>query len=209
MLRKKLSRIQWGVIKTAVFILCLLPFMAISWDAVNNLLGADPIQTLHFRTGDWTLRFLLITLTMSPLQRLLKTPVPIRFRRMFGLFTFFYASTHMMVWLVLDQSLSLDNMLQDIPESPYIILGLTAYSLLIPLAITSTAGMMRRLGRRWTVLHRTVYLIAVAGVIHFFWLTKLDYQEPLIYALILSILLAFRWRILKAIFTPKPAASKT
>ena len=183
--------------------------MVISWDAVNNLLGADPIQTLHFRTGDWTLRFLLITLTMSPLQQLLKTPVPIRFRRMFGLFTFFYASTHMLVWLVLDQSLSLDNMLQDIPESPYIILGLTAYSLLIPLAITSTAGMMRRLGRRWTVLHRVVYLIAVFGVIHFFWLTKLDYQEPLIYALILGVLLAFRWRILKAIFTPKPAASKT
>ncbi|MEH6503256.1 MAG: protein-methionine-sulfoxide reductase heme-binding subunit MsrQ [Cycloclasticus sp.] len=209
MVRKKLSRIQWAVIKTAVFILCLLPFMAISWDAVNNLLGADPIQTLHFRTGDWTLRFLLITLTMSPLQRFLKTPIPIRFRRMLGLFTFFYASTHMMVWLVLDQSLSLDNMLQDIPESPYIILGLTAYSLLIPLAITSTAGMMRRLGRRWTVLHRAVYLIAVFGVIHFFWLTKLDYQEPLIYALILSILLAFRWRILKAVFTPKPAASKT
>jgi sulfoxide reductase heme-binding subunit YedZ len=128
---------------------------------------------------------------------------------MLGLFTFFYASTHMMVWLVLDQSLSLDNMLQDIPESPYIILGLTAYSLLIPLAITSTAGMMRRLGRRWTVLHRTVYLIAIFGVIHFFWLTKLDYQEPLIYALILSVLLAFRWRILKAIFMPKPVISKT
>lgn len=157
-----------------------------------ELLGADPIQTLHFKTGDWTLRFLLITLTMTPLQRLFKTSTPIRFRRMFGLFTFFYASLHLSVWLVLDQSLSFENMLEDVPQSPYIILGLIAYTLLISLAVTSTQGMMRRLGRKWSSLHKSVYLIAILGVMHFFWLTKLDYTEPFIYAVILAVLLSFR-----------------
>ena len=180
-----------------VFSLCLMPFLLIIWDGFNDSLGAEPIQTLHFRTGDWALRFLLITLAMSPLQRLLKTPWPIRLRRMLGLFAFFYASFHLLVWLVLDQSMSLDNMLQDVPESPYIMLGLVAYLMLIPLAITSTAGMMRRLGTSWVSLHRTIYLIAIMGVVHFFWLTKLDYTEPLIYTAFLVILLMFRWHILK------------
>jgi len=198
MAKKRLSRFQWGLIKTIVFTVCLMPFATITWDALSDLLGADPIQTLHFRTGDWSLRFLLITLTMTPLQRVFNTPTPIRFRRMFGLFTFFYASLHFLVWLVLDQSLSIDNMLEDVPESPYIILGLVAYIMLMLLAITSTAGMMRRLGRKWDSLHKLVYVIAIAGVVHFFWLTKLDYQEPIIYAIVLSTLLAFRWRTFKA-----------
>lgn len=202
MVRRRLSKLQLGILKTAVFCICLTPFGFIAWDASNNLLGADPIQTLHFRTGDWTLRFILITLSMSPLQRLLKSPLPVRFRRMFGLFAFFYASTHMLVWLVLDQSLSLDNMLEDVPESPYIILGILAYSMLIPLALTSTAGMMRRMGKSWFTLHKIIYLVATFGVIHFFWLTKLDYIEPMIYAVLLSILLAFRWATIKAIFIP-------
>jgi len=199
--RKRLSRFQLGILKTLVFSVCLIPFGVITWDSVNNLLGAEPIQTLHFRTGDWALRFLLITLAMSPLQRLLKSSLPVRFRRMFGLFTFFYATSHLLVWLVLDQSLSLDNMLEDVPESPYIMLGLSAYLMLIPLAITSTAGMVRRLGKLWVLLHRTVYLIAIMGVVHFFWLTKLDYTEPLIYAALLVILLMFRWQMLKKILT--------
>jgi sulfoxide reductase heme-binding subunit YedZ len=122
---------------------------------------------------------------------------------MFGLFTFFYASAHMLVWLVLDQSLSLDNMLEDVPESPYIILGLLAYSMLMPLAVTSTAGMMRRMGMAWFTLHKLIYVIAVMGVIHFFWLTKLDYTEPLIYTVILAILLSFRLDVLKSIFRHK------
>lgn len=178
-----------------------MPFVLIIWDGFNDSLGAEPIQTLHFRTGDWALRFILITLAMSPLQRLLKTPLPIRLRRMLGLFAFFYASFHLLVWLVLDQSLSLDNMLQDVPDSPYIMLGLVAYLMLITLAITSTAGMMRRLGTSWVLLHRTIYLIAIMGAVHFFWLTKLDYTEPLIYAGLLVILLIFRWRTLKQILT--------
>ena len=203
MLNKTYSKYQLGLFKTIVFSVCLIPFVLIMWDGFNNSLGAEPIQTLHFRTGDWALRFLLITLAMSPLQRLFKMPLPIRLRRMLGLFAFFYASFHLMVWLVLDQSLSLDNILEDVPESPYIMLGLFAYVMLIPLAATSTAGMMRRLGKSWVRLHRTIYLIAAMGVVHFFWLTKLDYTEPLIYTAFLVILLMFRWQVLKRAFICK------
>ena len=206
MTKKRLSRLQWGVTKAFVHGICLIPFVFVAWDAVHDLLGADPIQTLHFRTGDWTLRFLLITLSMTPLMRLFKTPIPIRFRRMFGLYTFFYASLHFCVWLVLDQSLSLDNMLEDVPESPYIILGLSAYCLLIALAATSTAGMMRRLGKTWFSLHKLIYAISIMGVVHFFWLTKLDYTEPLIYAILLALLLSFRWKLLKTLFVSSDKA---
>lgn len=199
MVKKKWSKHELTLLKMTVFNICLIPFILIIWDGFNNSLGAEPIQTLHFRTGDWALRFLLITLAMSPLQRLFKSALPVRFRRMFGLFAFFYASVHMMVWLILDQSLSIDNMIEDVPESPYIMLGLFAYLMLIPLAITSTAGMVRRLGKSWVSLHRTVYLIAIMGVVHFFWLTKLDYTEPLVYAALLVILLMFRWKILKRV----------
>lgn len=193
MLRKKASKQQIRLLKTIVFNTCLIPFLLIIWDGFNDLLGADPIKTLHVRTGDWALRFLLITLLMSPLQRAFNVSLPIRFRRMFGLFAFFYASLHLAVWLVLDQSLRVEHMLEDIPESPYIMLGLLAYLMLIPLAITSTKGMMRRLGKRWVKLHRSLYLIAVMGVVHFFWLTKLDDTEPFIYAVLLAVLLLFRY----------------
>ncbi|ORU92882.1 MAG: sulfoxide reductase heme-binding subunit YedZ [Cycloclasticus sp. symbiont of Bathymodiolus heckerae] len=203
MARKRLSKVQLGILKTVVFAVCLLPISLIILDAVNNLLGADPIQTLHFRTGDWTIRFLLITLTMTPLQRMFGSSLPIRFRRMLGLFTFFYASMHLLVWLVLDQSLNIDNMLEDVPESPYIILGLLAYSMLLALAVTSTIGMMRRMGSSWFTLHKLIYLIAVMGVVHFFWLTKLDYSEPVIYAVLLVVLLAFRWNVIKEFFVAK------
>jgi len=140
---------------------------------------------------------------MTPLQRMFGSPLPIQFRRMLGLFTFFYASMHLLVWLVLDQSLSIDNMLEDVPESPYIILGLLAYSMLLALAVTSTIGMMRRMGSSWFTLHKLIYLIAVMGVVHFFWLTKLDYSEPVIYAVLLVVLLAFRWNVIKEFFVAK------
>lgn len=193
----RFSRWQWFVLKTLVFMLCLAPFLSISWDAYNDLLGADPLQRLHFRTGDWTLRFLLISLAMTPLRRVFKSSLPIRFRRMLGLFCFFYASLHLLVWLVIDQSLSLDNMLHDVPESPYIILGLVAYLMLLALALTSNVTAMRILGRNWQRLHRLAYIVAVLGLIHFFWLTKLDPSEPLIYTMLFAVLLAFRWSILK------------
>jgi len=194
MAKRRLNSRQWRVIKTAVFISCLIPFLWIGWETINNSLGSDPIQYLHFRTGEWALRFLLLTLLMSPLQGLFKTSWPLRFRRLLGLFAFFYASLHLLVWLVLDQALSLQNMLYDIPESPYIIVGLLAYGLLIPLAVTSTKTMMRRLGAWWPWLHKLVYLIALLVVIHFYWLTKLDYQEPTIYAAIFVILMGFRYK---------------
>ena len=199
----KLTKLQWFFLKTLVFMLCLLPFLSITWDAFNDLLGADPIQRLHFRTGDWTLRFLLISLTMTPLRRVFKSSFPIRFRRMLGLFCFFYASLHLLVWLVLDQSLSLENMFYDVPESPYIILGLLAYMMLLPLAITSNLASMRLLGTKWQSLHRLVYLIALLGLVHFFWLTKLDISEPLIYAFVSVVLLAFRWPYFKRLWGSK------
>jgi len=146
------------------------------------------------------LRFLLISLAMTPLRKVFKSSLPIRFRRMLGLFCFFYASLHLLIWLVLDQSLSLENMLYDVPESPYIILGLLAYMMLLPLALTSNLASMRLLGPNWQTLHRSVYLIAVLGLIHFFWLTKLDNTEPIIYALVLGVLLAFRWPIIKRLW---------
>jgi len=200
----RFSKRQWFVLKLLVFMLCLWPFLSISWDAFNDSLGADPIQRLHFVTGDWALRFLLISLTMSPLSQVFKLPLPIRFRRMLGLFSFFYASLHALVWLVLDQSLSLDNMLNELPESPYIILGFIAYLMLWPLALTSNIIAMRALGSKWHSLHRSVYVIAVLGLVHFFWLTKLDSTEPLIYATVLAFLLMFRWPLFKkSLFSEK------
>ncbi len=193
----RFSKRQWFVLKLLVFILCLWPFLSISWDVFHSSLGADPIQRLHFVTGDWALRFLLISLTMTPLKQVFKLSLPIRFRRMLGLFCFFYASLHVLVWLVLDQSLSLDNMLNELPESPYIILGLIAYLMLWPLALTSNVVAMRALGTKWHSLHRSVYVIAILGVVHFFWLTKLGANEPLIYAAVLALLLTFRWPVLK------------
>lgn len=191
---KRYTKAQWSVIKSIVFLICLVPFAMIVYDSVNNQLGADPIQTLHFRTGDWALRFLLVTLTMTPLQLMFQSITPLRFRRMFGLFTFFYACLHFAVWLVLDQSLNIQFMMEDIPESPYIIVGLIAFTLLIPLAMTSTNAMMARLGQRWFQLHKLIYIVAVLGLIHFFWLTKLDTTEPIVYAIIFAILMMFRLR---------------
>ena len=172
-------------------------------DAISGNLGSDPIQTLHFRTGDWALRFLLVTLAITPVQRFLKFSAAMRFRRMLGLYSFFYASFHLLVWLVLDQSLSLENMLYDVPESPYIMLGLLAYLMLLPLAMTSNLVSMRALGAKWQSLHRMVYLVAVLGLVHFFWLTKLDLREPLIYTAVLLVLLAFRWPYFKRLWLKK------
>jgi len=201
--KKNSRKLNWFLIKAGVFISCLLPFCFIVGDAISGNLGSDPIQTLHFRTGDWALRFLLVTLAITPVQRFLKFSAAMRFRRMLGLFSFFYASFHLLVWLVLDQSLSLENMLYDVPESPYIMLGLLAYLMLLPLAMTSNLVSMRALGAKWQSLHRVVYLVAVLGLVHFFWLTKLDLREPLIYTAVLLVLLAFRWPYFKRLWLNK------
>lgn len=179
--------------KAVLFLLCLLPLLRLLQLGVGDALGANPIEFISRYTGDWTLRFLLITLAVTPLRRLTGWPVWQRFRRMLGLFAFFYAGLHFLTYLVLDQSLQLAAVWEDIAERPYITAGFAAFLLLIPLAATSTQVMMRRLGgRRWRRLHRLVYLAAIGGVIHFLWLVKSDLTRPLIYAAALALLLAYR-----------------
>lgn len=180
------------MIKLVVFSISLLPLGSIVFDAVHNNLGANPIQMLQYRTGDWALRFLLITLTLTPLKILFSMGFQMRFRRMMGLFAFFYASLHLTVYVGLDQSFSWANIMEDVPKSPYILVGLSAFLLLIPLALTSTRRMIQRLGRNWQRLHRLVYIVALLAVAHFFWLVKADLREPAIYAGVLAFLLGVR-----------------
>lgn len=185
-----LNRLQLA--KLLLFVVCLIPAAILGWDFYHNQLGANPFEVLTRNTGDWTLRFLLLTLLMTPLRGLLHQSWPLRFRRMLGLFSFFYACLHLMTYLWFDQFFDLQEIANDIIERPFITAGISAWILLLPLAITSTNGMMRRLGRRWKQLHRSVYLIAILGVIHFIWLVKADLREPIIYAGILSFLLGYR-----------------
>jgi len=188
-------------LKIAVFALCLAPLGLLLLQAfgVGGLgLGANPIEELIHRLGKWGLKFLLLTLAVTPLRKLTGWNVLIRFRRMLGLFAFFYLLLHFLAYSGLDQRFDLAAIFEDIAKRPYITIGLTALLLLIPLALTSTNGMMRRLGKRWQKLHRLVYLIAILGVWHFYWQVKLDTLEPLVYAGILAALLGFRvvqrWR---------------
>jgi sulfoxide reductase heme-binding subunit YedZ len=178
--------------KPLVFLLCLVPLALLVAGAVAEDLGANPVEAITHTTGDWTLRLLLLTLAMTPLKRLIGRPWPIRFRRMLGLFAFFYASLHLLTYLWLDQGFDAQAIFEDVVKRPYITLGFAAFVLLVPLALTSTHAMMRRLGRRWQTLHRAVYAIGVLGVVHYLWLVKADIREPLIYALILAALLLAR-----------------
>jgi len=182
-----------GTVKPLVFTVCLLPFAWIVWRSLNNDLGTNPIETLNRYTGDWTLRFLLITLSVTPLRRISGWHWLIRLRRMLGLFAFFYASAHFLSYALIDQFFNLPEILKDIAKRPFITVGFASFVLLIPLAVTSTNAMVRRLGgRRWQRLHRLVYVIALGGVVHFLWLVKSDIREPAIYALILAALLGYR-----------------
>ncbi len=187
-----IRRNLWAVVKVLVFVSALLPACYLTWAALNNHLGANPIEALSRRTGDWTLRFLLITLAVTPLRRLFGWTGLLRLRRMLGLYTFFYACLHFLVYLVLDQFFDWQEILLDVAKHPYVTVGFAAFLLLIPLAATSTQAMMRRLGRRWQRLHRLVYVIAVLGVIHYWWLVKADIREPLAYGLGLALLLFVR-----------------
>ena len=162
---------------------------------VTGSLGANPIEEILDRFGNWGLRFVMITLAVTPLRQLTGWNGLARFRRMLGLFTFFYVLLHFLTWLVLDQGLLLSAIAEDILKRPFITIGFLALVLLFALAATSTNGMRRRLGRRWQTLHNAVYLIAILGVWHFWWQVKLDTAEPLIYAVILSVLLG--WRLWK------------
>ncbi|HIQ07467.1 MAG TPA: sulfoxide reductase heme-binding subunit YedZ, partial [Thiotrichaceae bacterium] len=158
----------------------------------SNSLGANPIEEVIHQTGDWTLRFLLISLLVSPVMRLLLWDQLVRVRRMLGLFAFFYASLHLMSYLWLDQFFLWDEMLLDIINRPFITLGFLAYILLIPLALTSTTFMVKRLKKYWKKLHQLAYIIPVLGIIHYWWLVKSDISEPVIYSVLLLILLLER-----------------
>ncbi|MGZ5051988.1 MAG: sulfite oxidase heme-binding subunit YedZ [Methylobacter sp.] len=186
------GRKRWAVAKVAVFCLSLSPFILLVNDGINGRLGANPVETLHFSFGDWALRFLCIGLALTPVKILTGQGWPIRFRRMIGLFTFFYASLHLLVFLVLDVSLSWEAFKDEVSKSPYILMGLLTYSILLPLALTSTQNAQRRLGRSWAKLHRLVYLAGITALVHYFWLVKADRTGPLIYAAIIGVLLVIR-----------------
>jgi len=180
--------------KIALFLLCLVPLGALLWRFFSGRLGANPVEFVQHATGDWTLRFLVFTLCITPLRKLLKLPEMIRFRRMLGLFAFFYACLHFLTYIVPDQAFDLSAMWKDVAKRPFITVGFTAFVLLIPLAITSTAGWIRRLGgRRWQMLHRAIYVSAVCGVIHYYWLVKSAVIRPLTYGAIVGLLLAWRF----------------
>jgi sulfoxide reductase heme-binding subunit YedZ len=192
--------IRW--IKVAVFLACLGPLARLGWKAYSGNLGANPIEVITHATGDWTLIFLLITLAVTPLRKLTGQLWLIRFRRMFGLFAFFYVVLHFLTYIWLDKFFDLHEMLADVAKRRFITVGFTGFLLLIPLAITSTTGWIRRVGgRRWNLLHRLIYVSAIAGVIHYLWLVKADIHKPVEYAVVLGVLLGYRvvvWAMPKA-----------
>jgi sulfoxide reductase heme-binding subunit YedZ len=184
--------------KPLVFLACLLPALLVVADAfgLTGSLGANPVEAILDRFGNWALRFIMITLAVTPLRRLTNWNWLSRFRRMLGLFTFFYALMHFLTWLILDRELRLGDIIEDLTERPFITLGFIAVILLTALAFTSFTAIRRRMGRNWQRLHNAAYVIAILGVWHYWWQVKKDVTEPLIYALLLTALLGARlaWR---------------
>jgi len=195
---KKFLSSRWA--KVLLFLACLIPLAILAWHGYlfmktgfDAVLTANPIEHITHKTGDWTIRFLLITLCVTPLRKLLNQPKLTRFRRMLGLFAFFYGFLHLMTWMWLDKFFALDEMVKDVFKRPYITVGMLGFTLMLPLAITSTAGWVRRLGFvRWQRLHRAIYFAALAGVIHYYWLVKSDIREPVMYGAMLTVLMAYR-----------------
>jgi sulfoxide reductase heme-binding subunit YedZ len=180
-------------LKIAVFIACLLPFARLIFLGFIDNLGANPIEFITRSTGTWTLAFLLITLAVTPLRRWFNINWLLRLRRMLGLYAFFYGALHFATYILLDQFFDWHSIVQDVVERPFITVGFPSFVLLIPLAVTSTNAMIKRLGaKRWQQLHRLVYVIAVGGVVHYFWLVKEDVTEPVYYATVLALLLGVR-----------------
>ena len=195
---------KWS--KPLLFFVCLVPLATIAWPFLTHSVIPDPLALIQHGTGDWTLRFLVITLCITPLRQLSHIPELIRFRRMLGLYAFFYACLHFTTYLVFDKTFDLQEIWKDVYKRPFITLGFLAFTLLIPLAITSTAGWIRRLGgRRWRILHRAIYISAVGGVIHYYWLVKSAVIRPLAYASLVALLLL--WRILNSLRSPRPTPS--
>ncbi len=180
------------LIKPAVFAVCLLPFILLFWQALTDNLGTNPVETLSHETGQWALRFLLLALCVTPFRRLFKISWLVKFRRMLGLYAFFYALLHFITYIWLDQFFDWQEILIDIPKRPFITIGFVSFVLLLPLAITSTRVMQRRLKKKWQTLHKLVYVIPVLVIIHFIWSLKADYSQPLIYASMFSVLMILR-----------------
>lgn len=184
-------RTRWA--KAMVFALGLVPLAWMAWRAWNQDLGANPVEFLQHFTGNWTLRLIVITLAVTPCRKLLRLPDLIRFRRMIGLFAFFYGCLHFVTYLWLDKDFELREMLKDVSKRPFITAGFAALLLMAPLAVTSTAGWIRRLGgKRWQLLHRLIYVSACAAVVHYYWLVKSDVRLPLLYAALVGLLLVYR-----------------
>ncbi len=194
------------LLPAAVFLLSLAPLALLLFDALNDRLSANPIDDITDATGTWTLRFVLLTLAVRPLSRVNGLGALAGRRRMLGLFAFFYGTLHLTTYLWLDQFFDVEAILHDVAKRPFITAGVSAFLLMVPLALTSTTGMIRRLGgRRWKALHRLVYVTAIGGVIHYLWLVKADRQRPLIYGAIVALLLGYRaweaWRSRRTVST--------
>ncbi len=194
--------VRW--FKPVIFLACLGPLARLGWKAYMGMLGANPIEAITHSTGDWLLTFLLVTLSITPLRKITGQLWLIRYRRMFGLFAFFYGTLHFLTYIWLDKFFDLHEMLADVAKRRFITVGFTGFVLLIPLALTSTRGWIRRLGgKRWQALHRLIYASTIAGVIHYYWLVKADIRKPVEYGFVLSLLLSYRlwvwgWPKLKA-----------
>ena len=185
---------QLGWAKRILFALALLPLLRLVWLGMHDGLTANPIEFITRATGDWTLYFLCFTLAITPLRRLTGQNSLLRLRRMLGLFTFFYASLHFLTFLWFDHFFDLTEMVRDVLKRPFIAMGFSAFVLLIPLAVTSNDRMVRKLGRRWMVLHRLIYVIAILAILHFWWMRagKHNFAEPLIMGAVVAVLLALR-----------------
>jgi len=188
----KSQNLKFKIWKATAFLACLLPLASLVWDGFTDNLGANPIEVITRSVGVWTLTLLLITLSVTPLRKLTGWNDLIKFRRMFGLFAFFYGCLHFTTYIWLDQFFDLHEIIKDVMKRPFITVGFASFTLLIPLALTSTRKMIARLGKRWQQLHRVVYLIAIGGVVHFYWLVKADTFRPLLYGASLALLLGFR-----------------
>lgn len=180
--------------KFSVFILCLLPISLLLYKFYFDELGANPFEALTRQSGEWTLRFLLITLSLTPLKMLLSKSWPLKFRRMLGLYTFFYASIHLLTYVWFDQFFDWTEIWVDIVKRPFITIGMLSWFILLPLAMTSTKGMKKRVGRYWKKLHQAVYLIGMLVLLHYFMLVKADYWWPVLYSLFFIVLMAFRFQ---------------
>jgi methionine sulfoxide reductase heme-binding subunit len=180
-------------LKVFVFLMALIPLVKMGFNEYQDALGANPIEKITRTTGYWTLSYLLITLSVTPFRKLLGWQWLVRLRRMLGLFAFFYGSLHFLTYLVVDQFFDWDGILKDIDKLPYITVGFPTFILMLPMVITSTNAMIKKLGgKRWKQLHRLVYVCAIGGVVHYWWLVKKDLTNPIIFAVLLAILLGYR-----------------